>query len=84
MAARLKPYDQAPLVPQISDTSRAGTVVKIRNERGTYKVVEEVLAECGAEWVLLHGGPAGKTCFRHVYPWRVVWPTPKRVKKEQS
>lgn len=82
--ARIKPYDLTPLTPQVADVTRAGLVVRIKSERGEYRVIAEVLAESGAQWVELHGGPAGKVRFRFIHPNNITWPKTKRAKKEQS
>lgn len=64
--------------PDWGDTARAGTKVRIRGERGEYRVLHEAgPQDPGGEHVALFGGP--HTQYRHVRPDRVVWPrTPRR------
>lgn len=68
-----------PLVPGDYDPSDAGVKVRIRGERGTYKVIERVRTERGIEWVTLFGGMSGHAQFRNVHPDRVVWAKPSGV-----
>ena len=59
------------------DTSRAGTKVRIRGERGEFTVLHEAGPDDpGGEHVALFGG--SHTQFRHVRPDAVVWPRRKR------
>lgn len=62
----------------VRDVSRAGQVVRIQGVRGTYKIVEEVLTEAGAEWVQLWGGAPGHGSYRFIAPDRIRWPKSKK------
>lgn len=43
-----------------------GDIVRIKGERGTYKVKAIECNEAGKWWVMLWGGPMGQ--YRHVRP----------------
>lgn len=63
--------------PDWGDTSRAGTKVRIRHERGEYVVKYEAGPnDPGGEHVGLFGGPHQQ--FRTPAPDRVVWPRKRR------
>lgn len=79
MTARRTPrHEHVPLVPQDSDTTRAGTTVRVRGRRGTFRVGCEVRTHAGAEWVELFQDNHGWTFVR---PGQVIWPRKKRGEK---
>lgn len=78
MRRRSQVSEHQPLVPQVEDTSRKGTTVRIRGERGTFRLHAEVLTEAGAEWVECFQENVGWRFFK---PERVVWPRPKKGTK---
>lgn len=57
---------------EIRDTTRAGEHVRIRGERGTYRIKEVVVRSDGIEWVTLFGGLPGHAQYRYVRPERVM------------
>lgn len=63
--------------PDWQDTTRAGTKVRIKGERGEYIVKYEAAegTPCGAH-VCLWGGHHQQ--YRHVRPAAVVWPRKRR------
>ena len=73
------PFVHEPLVPQVSDTSRAGELVKLEGQRGTFKVLAHVLTEAGGEWIELFD--TTRKQFRFVRPDRVRWSKPPREKR---
>lgn len=73
MAKRDAVAAAAPLVPQTCDTADAGAKVRIKGERGSFKVIEKVRTDAGVEWVTLFGGLEGHAQFRNVRPDRLVW-----------
>ncbi len=63
--------------PDWGDTSRAGTLVRIRGERGTYSVKHEAGPDDpGGEHVCIFGGPHTQT--RHIRPDQIIWPRKRR------
>lgn len=71
-------HEHVPLVPQDTDTTRAGTTVRVRGRRGTFRVLAEVRTHAGAEWTELVQDNHG--CF-NVRPDTVIWPRKKRGEK---
>jgi len=63
--------------PDWQDSSRAGTQVRIKGERGTYAVRYEAAAGSPhGEHVCLYGGPHSQ--YRHIRPDQIVWPRKRR------
>jgi hypothetical protein len=65
------------------DKSREGVLVRIRGERGTFKVrYEAVNGGPHGVHIALFGGPYQH--FRNVRPDAVVWPTKRRTRRTEE